>query len=89
VDRRREGYDSSSENKVVTMSRFTFGFLLGAGTGWVIGSGKAAEWKRMLEDRRAFGDDGVRSAASAHNPVSDTLNGVAPEHGIPSDVAAP
>jgi hypothetical protein len=71
------------------MSRFTFGLLLGAGAGWALGSGKAAEWKRMLKDRRSFGDSAVRSAASTPKAVSDPLNGVAPEYGIPAEVATP
>jgi hypothetical protein len=67
------------------MSRFTFGFLLGAGAGWAVGSGKAAEWKRTLDDRRAFGGDAMRTPAS---PTGDSVNGVTPEYGLPTEVAA-
>jgi hypothetical protein len=68
------------------MSRFTFGFLLGAGAGWAVGSGKAAEWKRTLDDRRAFGGDPMRPAAPP--TPNDSVNGIAPEYGLPDDVSA-
>jgi hypothetical protein len=71
------------------MSRFTFGFLLGAGAGWAVGSGKAAEWKRALEDRRALGTDALgRSSAADVYAAGDTVNGIAPEYGKPDDVTA-
>jgi len=84
-----KGMHRQPQDKVVAMSRFTFGFLLGAGAGWALGSGKAAEWKRTLEDRRAFGDSAVRSAAAPQKSAADALNGVAPEYGIPSEAATP
>ena len=68
------------------MSRFTFGFLLGAGAGWAVGSGKAAEWKRTLDDRRAFGGDATRPAAL--RTTGEPVNGIAPEYGLPDDVGA-
>jgi hypothetical protein len=86
VDRGGKGYESSTRTKVVTMSRFTFGFLLGAGAGWAVGSGKAAEWKRTLEDRRAFGGDTTRPAGA--DPFGGSVHGIAPEYGLPDDVSA-
>ena len=68
------------------MSRFTFGFLLGAGAGWAVGSGKAAEWKRTLDDRRAFGGDTMRPAAA--DTVGGSVHGIAPEYGLSDDVSA-
>jgi len=68
------------------MSRFTLGFLLGAGAGWAVGSGKAAEWKRTLDDRRAFGDAG--GPAAAPHRIGESVNDVAPEYGLPNDISA-
>jgi hypothetical protein len=76
----------ANNDKVVTMSRFTFGFLLGAGAGWAVGSGKAAEWKRGLEDRRAMGSEGA-PPATLHR-VGEAMNDIAPEYGLPNDIAA-
>jgi hypothetical protein len=61
------------------MSRFTFGFLLGAGAGWAVGSGKAAEWKRTIEERRAV-DVARLDQPSGLGPraVTDPFNGIAP-----------
>jgi hypothetical protein len=79
---------------VVTMSRFTFGFLLGAGAGWAVGSGKAAEWKRGLDDRRAAAGTGEQLAgryAGMHtgmHTAGESLNDIAPEYGLANDVAA-
>ena len=86
MDHAVDGYEWSTKDKVVTMSRFTFGFLLGAGAGWAVGSGKAAEWKRTLEDRRAFGGDTTRPAGA--DPFGGSVHGIAPAYGIPDDVSA-
>jgi hypothetical protein len=68
------------------MSRFTIGFLLGAGAGWAVGSGKAAEWKRGLDDRRAFGGSGTQPATP--HRVGESVNDIAPEYGLPNDISA-
>jgi hypothetical protein len=87
VDHAVDGYEWSTKDKVVTMSRFTFGFLLGAGAGWAVGSGKAAEWKRGLDDRRATGNDGAATPfAAPPRPATDSVNGITPEYTRP-DVA--
>jgi hypothetical protein len=76
------------------MSRFTFGFLLGAGAGWAVGSGKAAEWKRSLDDRRAVAGDSAQMSgmhAGMHagmHTVGESVNDIAPEYGLPNDVTA-
>jgi hypothetical protein len=68
------------------MSRFTFGFLLGAGAGWAVGSGKAAEWKRTIDERRAVSGDTPRPFAA--RMAGEPVNGIAPDYILPDDVPA-
>jgi hypothetical protein len=82
--------NEANTKMVVTMSRFTFGFLLGAGAGWAVGSGKAAEWKRDLDERRTVGTGGPQLAGmhAGMHAVGETANDIAPEYGLPNDAAA-
>ena len=81
-----EGYDGMT--KEATMSRFTFGLLLGAGAGWAVGSGKAKEWKQTIEERRAPDVNASFDAVGTTSTIASPVVGVAPEFGTPQDVAA-
>lgn len=73
------------------MSRFTFGFLLGTGVGWAVGSGKAAEWKRARDERRVISETTVwdqPDTATVVYATTEGASGVASEFGSPEDVAA-